>query len=151
MWVFRQFVFFWLKGGVRDQPGLSARGQGTAHGAACPACMWAAGPGPAPAATSGGRVCAQLITAMHCTAHVPTAYCFSGHSPSGQRLTPPPGHVSSKQAPEDRDPGGRGPRLQGPPHPESCPPGSGGGAPQGLAGLPSLPLLSRPPPCPAPS
>ena len=68
---------FGLMGGYRDQPGPSAQGAG--NGLVVPpglhACVrlglgWAAGGH----GWGWGVVCAQLITAMHCTAHVPRAY-----------------------------------------------------------------------------
>lgn len=111
--------------------------------------MRAAGAGP------GGRrpqaelgVCAQLITAMHCTAHVPRAYCFSGHSSlSSQRPTPTRlGQAPPRKPQEDWDQGGRGPRLQGPPPTLSLPSEAWRRPPQGLAELPSLSL-----PAPSPS
>lgn len=60
---------------------------------------------------SEGRVggfCAQLITAMHCTAHVPRAYwdrpLFRAFLPLQPRSASHlPGLVSSKESPEDRD------------------------------------------------
>lgn len=122
-------------------------------GAAWSTCMCAAGAGP------GGRrsqaelgVCAQLITAMHCTAHVPRAYCFSGHfSLSSQGLTPTRlGKPLPRKSQEDGDQGGRGPPLQGPP-PILSP------ALQGLEEAPCRVWLSLPPspswalPCPTPS
>lgn len=103
--------------------------------------MCAAGAGP------GGRrsqaelgVCAQLITAMHCTAHVPRAYCFSGHfSLSSQSLTPTRlGKSLPRKSQEDRDQRGRGPHLQGPP-PILSP------ALQGLEEAPCRVWLSFPP------
>nr|KAF6346885.1 hypothetical protein mPipKuh1_010621 [Pipistrellus kuhlii] len=126
--------------GIRDQPGLSAQGAGNRP---------VVPPGPHACGRLG--VCAQLITAMHCTAHVPRAYCFSGHfSLSSQRLTPTRlGQSPPRKPQEDWDQGGRGPHLQGPPPTLSLPSEAWRRPPQGLAELPSLsfpaPSLSRPP------
>lgn len=75
------FSFGLMGGGVyRDQPGPGAQGQGMVWWCRL-VCMHVRGWGGARRLAvmggvggAGGGVCAQLITAMHCTAHVPRAY-----------------------------------------------------------------------------
>lgn len=61
---------------------------------------------------SGLGVCAQLTTAMHCTAHVPRAYqgpyAFQGISSSPDRAHLPPAWVTLQGIPGRQGPG-RGP------------------------------------------
>lgn len=135
MWIFKQFVFFWLNGGYQGPTKTECPGgREWSSGAAWSTCMCAAGAGP------GGRrsqaelgVCAQLITAMHCTAHVPRAYrdrlLFRAFLPlQPGPVSHPLGHVSSMEVLGGQGPGRAWASPPGAPsHPEPCPPRSGGG------------------------
>lgn len=139
MWIFKTiYVFFWFnRGEYRDQLGPSAQG-GRAR-SCWPACMHVcARPGQAGLGwVAGGRgaglgVCAQLITAMHCTAHVPRAYrdptLFRAFLPPAGACLPPawasplqgsPRRMGTRKAVD--------PISRGPSQPVPCPLSPGGG------------------------